>query len=190
MLLQNMNNQENQKKHNGNRRYSILLLALLFIGMATYGTYAYFTDSTSVSGNIELKTGTVKFSEVQVGEWTSQRTNDKGVAFSNVQPGDVFTKTATVEYTGSLDGFVTVNQFTKEEFKKGLDYKILVDGKEIDPEKKIPVGKDKKTFTVSLEVTIPLLEEEYTEERQNMVFNLNELADAVTFSVEQTGLPE
>ncbi len=35
------------RKENGHRRYSLLLLALLFIGFATYGTYAYFTSSTS-----------------------------------------------------------------------------------------------------------------------------------------------
>ena len=34
------------RKENGHRRYSLLLLALLFIGFASYGTYAYFTSST------------------------------------------------------------------------------------------------------------------------------------------------
>ncbi|OUN49137.1 hypothetical protein [Enterococcus cecorum] len=37
------------RKENGHRRYSLLLLALLFIGFATYGTYAYFTSSTSTT---------------------------------------------------------------------------------------------------------------------------------------------
>ncbi len=37
------------RKENGHRRYSLLLLALLFIGFATYGTYAYFSNSTSTS---------------------------------------------------------------------------------------------------------------------------------------------
>lgn len=42
----------NKKAH---RRYSLLLLALLFIGFATYGTYAYFTSSTSTTkGNLTL----------------------------------------------------------------------------------------------------------------------------------------
>lgn len=42
----------NKKAH---RHYSLLLLALLFIGFATYGTYAYFTSSTSTNkGHLTL----------------------------------------------------------------------------------------------------------------------------------------
>ena len=37
------------RKEKGHRRYSLLLLALLFIGFASYGTYAYFSNSTSTS---------------------------------------------------------------------------------------------------------------------------------------------
>ena len=37
------------RKENGHRRYSLLLLALLFIGFASYGTYAYFTSTTSTT---------------------------------------------------------------------------------------------------------------------------------------------
>ena len=37
------------RKENAHRRYSLLLLALLFIGFASYGTYAYFTSSTSTT---------------------------------------------------------------------------------------------------------------------------------------------
>ncbi|MFC4709331.1 SipW-dependent-type signal peptide-containing protein [Enterococcus eurekensis] len=198
MLSKDMNNQENQKKQNGNRRYSILLLALLFIGMATYGTYAYFTDSTSVNGNIKLETGTVKFSDITESNWEYQKNGNEKISstevedfdFQNVQPGDSFIKTVQVEYTGTLDGIVTVKQFTNEKLKKGLQYTVLVDGKGIEPNETIRVGKD-KSFNVTLEVTIPLLkevEEKPTAERQNMEFNLDELAEAVTFSVEQTGL--
>lgn len=43
------------RKENGHRRYSLLLLALLFIGFATYGTYAYFSTSTSTqNGHLTL----------------------------------------------------------------------------------------------------------------------------------------
>lgn len=45
--------ESNKKK--AHRRYSMLLLALLFIGFATYGTYAYFTSSTSTTkGHLTL----------------------------------------------------------------------------------------------------------------------------------------
>lgn len=43
------------RKEKGHRRYSLLLLALLFIGFASYGTYAYFTSSTSTQhGQLKL----------------------------------------------------------------------------------------------------------------------------------------
>lgn len=43
------------RKEKGHRRYSLLLLALLFIGFASYGTYAYFTSTTSTSkGHLTL----------------------------------------------------------------------------------------------------------------------------------------
>ena len=42
------------RKEKGHRRYSLLLLALLFIGFASYGTYAVFTGSRSADTNIDL----------------------------------------------------------------------------------------------------------------------------------------
>lgn len=42
------------RKEKGHRRYSLLLLALLFIGFASYGTYAVFTGSKSANTNIDL----------------------------------------------------------------------------------------------------------------------------------------
>lgn len=43
------------RKENGHRRYSLLLLALLFIGFASYGTYAYFSSSTNTQrGHLTL----------------------------------------------------------------------------------------------------------------------------------------
>lgn len=202
MLLQNMNNQENQKKHNGNRRYSILLLALLFIGMATYGTYAYFTDSTSVSGNIELKTGTVKLEQSKA-NWNYNKNGNTAIdkqeselAFTNVQPGDSFTKTVTVQYKGTLDGTVTVKPFTLDEVIKGLNFKIKVDGTDVTENGvERPVVKD-ETFTVTLTATLPMGDEEShssaetnRNNQENKVIDLTELEKAVEISVVQLGAP-
>lgn len=188
MLLENIDNQKNEKKQQSNRRYSILLLALLFIGMATYGTYAYFTDSTSVDGNIKLSTGTVSLGKSET-SWQSNRTKEQGVDFYNVQPGDVFEKTATVEYTGTLDGIVQVNQFTKEkliEIANGLDYTIeIVTNKEGN---EVTKGD---TFEVTLKVTVPGVDKARALEdgRQDKIIDLTGLENAVTFSVQQTGVP-
>ena len=50
------------RKEKGHRRYSLLLLALLFIGFASYGTYAYFTSSTSTQhGHLTLNGSSDKY---------------------------------------------------------------------------------------------------------------------------------
>ena len=46
--------EKENRKEKGHRRYSLLLLALLFIGFASYGTYAVFTGSRSANTNIDL----------------------------------------------------------------------------------------------------------------------------------------
>lgn len=205
MLLKNVDNQENQvkKSTNGNRRYSMLLLALLFIGMGTYGTYAYFTDSTSVDGNIKLQMGTVSLGNDN-GEWSYTAEADKintqiGIPsegeynFLNVQPGDVFTKTVKVTYTGSLDGQLTINQAPLPT-KSGLNYTIQVKKGNvvIDHAKESAVTKG-DTFTVILTATIPLYgeKEENSDSdnagrnKENSEINIDLLEDAVTFTVEQ-----
>ena len=203
MLLENIDNQKNEKNHQGNRRYSILLLALLFIGMATYGTYAYFTDSTSVDGNIKLTTGTVSFGEIAKGEWVyKQNGNDKIITtdvgeFEKVQPGDAFEKTVEVKYTGTLDGImdITVKQFTDNGMIEGLNYEVLVTGDKVtDGHEGIKVEKE-DTFAVTLKVTLPLEEDlkeshsgDDNRNNEEKTINLDKLAEAVTFTVKQTGV--
>lgn len=143
-----------------NRKYSILLLALLFIGVATYGTYAYFTDSKSIDGQLTLMKGQVSLGDVEDQNWTYQgnsgstgtisdesfleynanlsngeenatSTNSlKGTSFSNVLPGDTFTTAIDVKYTGSVDAEGDVKVDT-EKLPEGLNYKISVDEESI-----------------------------------------------------------
>lgn len=136
-----------------NRKYSILLLALLFIGVATYGTYAYFTDSKSVDGQLALTKGQVSLGEISKPEWTYEGNSEqlspssfskynadlsngsenasgvgslKGTAFTNVLPGDTFTTKITMDYTGSVaaDGKI---MYTKVN-DKNVQYSVTVSG--------------------------------------------------------------
>ncbi|MFR4286183.1 MAG: SipW-dependent-type signal peptide-containing protein [Enterococcus italicus] len=132
-----------------NRKYSILLLALLFIGVATYGTYAYFTDSKSIDGQLTLTKGQVSLGE-EHSDWTykgntgsgddyaSLKTDDKplslkndnispqsGSSFSNVLPGDTFKTTITVSYTGSVDATGTIALNTNGISTKAIDYVVF-----------------------------------------------------------------
>ncbi|OTN75958.1 hypothetical protein A5886_001034 [Enterococcus sp. 8G7_MSG3316] len=111
-----------QQKSEGNakrksNRYSILMLALIFIGFATYGTYAYFTDSTSIRTDIELTAGTVSFDTKNVGDWqyvtwdnssTSRNLSLVNKSANNLQPGDAFQKTVTIHYSGSLRAKISI----------------------------------------------------------------------------------
>ncbi|MGI6155662.1 MAG: hypothetical protein ACOYEB_06915 [Enterococcus lemanii] len=204
MFKQNKDNQKNEVRNQGNRRYSMLLMALLFIGMATYGTYAYFTDSTSVNGNIKLTTGTVRLEQLDAErtQWEYAGVNGKispksrELAFDNVQPGDKFTKTVKVKYTGSLNAEVTTT--IKDDYKNlasaaGITLDIQVNGKENGE-----IAPD-TTFTVTLTAELPLGKEEKhsdtTGNRNNAtatdkVFELDKFTDAVTISVRQLGSPE
>lgn len=64
------------RKENGHRRYSLLLLALLFIGFASYGTYAYFTSSTSTTHGQLTLNGLNSSYDVDKGDIGNQNTGD------------------------------------------------------------------------------------------------------------------
>ncbi|HCS29804.1 MAG TPA: hypothetical protein DIW21_00460 [Enterococcus sp.] len=129
-----------------NRKYSILLLALLFIGVATYGTYAYFTDSKSIDSKLTLTKGQVSLGEVVGSDWTYKGNTGKGddysplqhngqlkftnenissqtgTSFSNVLPGDTFKREVTVDYTGTVTATGTVTVDTSK--LGGINYKV------------------------------------------------------------------
>lgn len=130
-----------------NRKYSILLLALLFIGVATYGTYAYFTDSKSIDGQLTLTKGQVSLGDAVGSDWTYKGntgenddysslkaddsqlplkneniSNQTGTSFSNVLPGDTFKKVVTVVYNGTVTATGTVTVDVKQ--LAGINYKV------------------------------------------------------------------
>lgn len=130
-----------------NRKYSILLLALLFIGVATYGTYAYFTDSKSIDGQLTLTKGQVRLGDADEQNWiykgntgengdysslkaddsqlplkNEKISNQTGTSFSNVLPGDTFKREVTVDYTGTVTATGTVTVDTSK--LGGINYKV------------------------------------------------------------------
>ena len=107
------------RKEKGHRRYSLLLLALLFIGFASYGTYAYFTSTTETSkGHLTLNGF--------AGSYTPGGTDDNG-HFDN-KTGDGTTNEDTdnnKEYNTDPDGNGTQGEgngtFTPVADKDGTD---------------------------------------------------------------------
>ena len=122
---------KNKKK----KQLPLLLLALLFITTAAYGTRAYFTDQATQNSGISLQVGNLSIdpSDNNAIVWTytplEAEPNDKlGATFeadnttiidptqiNNVQPGDAFTGVFTLKNTGSLSQVVTAsNDFVAE----------------------------------------------------------------------------
>jgi 2-keto-4-pentenoate hydratase/2-oxohepta-3-ene-1,7-dioic acid hydratase in catechol pathway len=119
---------KNKKK----KQLPLLLLALLFITTAAYGTRAYFTDQASQNAGIKLTLGNLNLDSSSI-KWIYNGVNNalgtevapdtKIISnpsnITNVQPGDVFTGTFKFENTGSLDQVVTItNDITEKDLFK------------------------------------------------------------------------
>ena len=101
--------------------YPLIVGLVLLISVAAYGTRAYFTDSTSQEAGIELKLGSVEIKGVSDNwEYNNKNVNDKQLedtdgnslngtkfsekeTFTNVKPGDSFTKTFTFTNESTLN---------------------------------------------------------------------------------------
>jgi len=161
-----------QQKSEGNakrksNRYSILMLALIFIGFATYGTYAYFTDSTSVVTDIELTAGTVSLDTKNVGDWqyvtwdnssTSRNLSLVNKSANNLQPGDAFQKTVTIHYDGSLLAKISIQNIDTlikdvQNVKYDAAVVVKLDGSIINPDQY--VGFDVQQNDI-IEITIKI----------------------------------
>lgn len=167
--LRGLKKMKNTQKKSRNK-YGLLLLALLLIGVASYGTYAYFTDSSTIASDITLKTGTVKFDEVAKNvKWDyvpntkldNDKINDKnlnnakekgegaGTVYTNLRPGDYFQKEVEVVYSGSLDATLAaeINQTALNQINTA-NYAVTVSA--------VAVPAKPNTYKVNLRVGVPL----------------------------------
>lgn len=185
------------KKESASRRKKLPLLlgALLIISVAAYGTRAYFSDSAQMQGNIELELGDVKIIS-EAGEWTpapmdASKNTDKevnvnldssviidgelsGKEYTNVRPGDSFTRVYTITNTGSLDVNVNLKptaEFTSSYIEGSFKDNVYTDGpftftiKDLNLTAPILLNKDNKskTFTVVITVNPETVGNEYNE---------------------------
>lgn len=112
---------------------ALLMAAAVTTGVGGYGTYAYFTDSDSLTDSVNITMGTLDVKAY----WATDEGKDSWVAtnpatevtstsantltFENVKAGDTFERDVIVANYGSLKGDITV------EVKKNLPYGIDVE---------------------------------------------------------------
>lgn len=114
------NTQDEQAKRR--RRYSLLLLLLLFIGFATYGTYSYFTTSTSLAkAKVKLDDG----KSVQLGDGngtvnSGDGTASAGQAVNTANP--VLAGTATPQNNASSTNQTPTTNSTPQQSGIGTGY--------------------------------------------------------------------
>lgn len=87
----------------------LLLVTLFFLIYPFQTTYAYFTDHTSVNGNLSLKTGTLSLADIEASSLTFKTETKLPV-------------TTVVKNTGSLDGKLTVKEISAIQDGKSVNY--------------------------------------------------------------------
>lgn len=159
-------------KNNKKKSLPLLLLALLMISVGAYGTRAYFSDSATQKGDIQIELGNVKV------EFTSEKwmytgnnpdikANEKKISTNspidlrsivkNARPGDTFTRKFTLKNSGSLAQKVVItNKFNTDDNRYNLTVTPAGTTKGVTPPKlyELPLAPEQKyeavlTFTVS-----------------------------------------
>lgn len=203
--------------NNRRKKLPLLLGALLIISVAAYGTRAYFSDSSTVQGDIQLSLGNVDITTSDT-EWAynsiaSTNTgnqvikednanlgknnlvsniSDKGaISYTNVRPGDSFTKTYTLKNTGSLDAIVNIKSNLDNNSYSGGPFSIKVN--DLKNTYKLNQGTS-KDFTVTITVDPDLVTNKFN--KGNFSFDTNNkttvsyLEQAFTIDAVQTNVKQ
>jgi hypothetical protein len=193
---------KNKKK----KQLPLLLLALLFITTAAYGTRAYFTDQATQNSNIKLTLGTLNIDSDDaswyykgLGNSTLGYTPDMLISteeISKVQPGDSFIKTFKFKNNGSLTQEVKI---TNDFIVNDEPFVVSVNNLKINDSN--PVQSDYYTLTagdtISIDVTISVpidtmgnfgVAGSYNTDLETYVYDA--ITDAVSVSAQQTNVPK
>lgn len=91
------------------KKVSVLLGVLLLLGGAASGTKAWLSNTKDISNDLVITTGTFDLTVDNSSRWEVVNHDDTeingeliGNGFTNVRPGDIFTKTVKITNTGTL----------------------------------------------------------------------------------------
>lgn len=149
--------------------YPLIVGLVLLVSVAAYGTRAFFTDSTKEDAGIELQLGNIDI-ESKAGNWIYNSTgqqdnqlkdeNDKVLigkefsaseSFTNVKPGDSFSKTFTFKNTSSLKSVFSFEETVSAAVKKPFDVNYTVE----DKYKTAHVLNGEESVDVTMIINIP-----------------------------------
>jgi len=151
---------KNKKK----KQLPLLLLALLFITTAAYGTRAYFTDEAKQEAEIKLTLGNLAITnETESWKYTGNGNTTAGYVKDTVitdakdmkfvQPGDSFTRTFKFTNTGSLDQVVTLNTDILEK-NADVQSPFTVSVGDLTNDKEYTL-KSRKSITFDVKIEVP-----------------------------------
>lgn len=197
---------KNKKK----KQLPLLLLALLFITTAAYGTRAYFTDTAKQDAGIKLTLGNLKIkadsvtwkyttseekknTKINIGE-VDGTTIKNPETIKNVQPGDQFTGTFTFQNSGSLDQVVTA-ETALEKLNNGIitfevsDSLVVSDsnGDTVQTADSVTVSPNELiTITVVANVGNTDKDNDYNEVELSDKYAVNAIKELITVNAVQT----
>lgn len=141
--------EQKQNKKNQRNKTPLVLALLLLLTLVVYTSHAYFSDTKETDAGIQLALGNLKIHAPEKSEWQARRERHEvihGDNFINVQPGDNFINTITVENEGSLDSDLEISIEMDPEIKgleendviKLFDFHLYEDRKKANGFKEIP----------------------------------------------------
>ena len=153
-----------------NKTVAFALATALLVGGTFMGTKAWFTDTKEVKNNLVLTMGTLDLA-VSEGDWLLTKQNpaesiqplkgtdvEKNTTYNNIRPGDVLTKTISIDNVGSLDQKLSVTNKLGEHMLELFDYRVTglenLNGstfKPTDPAKAITITLKAKTDKLTSE---------------------------------------
>lgn len=93
----------------------LLLTAVIFTGAGSFGTYAYFTAQATLQDKIYIEMGKLDISAIWTDVWKAKNGSKseaidggKTLSFKNVENGDHFTRSVSIENKGTLSGKINI----------------------------------------------------------------------------------
>lgn len=176
-----------------NKTIGFMLAATLLVGGTFMGTKAWFTDQAEANANLTITTGSMDL-EVSEGDWTkvgdSESTPESGNTFTNVRPGDKFTKTVTVTNEGTLKQKLSVTGGDKKADAPDDYFTVETTAKDLEKDT-VEGNGGEKTFNITVKVEgNKMSSDKDNKDNEKSTFDLNKYMNQITINADQINKSE